>query len=270
VTAASTAIVLAGVAAALLPASRAGVRRLRGADADADSRRAARPRGGLLRWWPAVVATVVVWATARSPALAAAAGLLAARAAAELDARRSAAAATDRRVAVLDLLTGLAAELRAGGEPRAALATVAADHFPEVAAAARSPAADPAAALQAAASAAGAEPLADVAAAWRLIAVTGGGLAGPVRRLAVAARHDQAARQELTAQLAGPRATALLLAGLPLVGLLLGSGLGADPVGFLLGARAGRSCLLAGCLLVVTGRVWTERIAVAAAGPDGA
>ena len=89
---------------------------------------------------------------------------------------------------------------------------------------------------------------------------SGGGLAAAVARLAAAARADEEqVRRELAAQLAGPRATAALLARLPLAGVAIGAALGADPVGFLLGGRPGRPCLLAG---VTAGRPpawpWTD------------
>ncbi|MCZ0971803.1 hypothetical protein O1L55_10820 [Streptomyces albulus] len=59
----------------------------------------------------------------------------------------------------------------------------------------------------------------------------GAGLALGLERIAagLAARRDQG--EELRAQLAGPRATALVLALLPVGGLLMGGALGADPLG---------------------------------------
>ncbi len=160
-----------------------------------------------------------------------------------------------------DLLGALSAELRAGSEPRLALAAVCAGPVPAVAAAARSPASAPAAALSTAGRVPGAEALADLAVAWRVVEATGGPLAAAVDRLAATARAETAARRELAAQLAGPRATAVLLSLLPVAGVLLGSALGADPLGFLLGTGAGRGCLLAGTVLVAAGTAWTEALA---------
>ena len=168
---------------------------------------------------------------------------------------------------MLDLLAGLAAELRAGSQPRDALAVVSASVpalLAPVAAAARSPVADPAAALDLAAREPGAAALADLAVAWRVVADTGAGLAGVVDRVAAGARAEAAVRREVASQLAGPRATAALLAGLPLAGVGLGAALGADPLGFLLEARPGRICLLAAVLLVAAGGAWTEVIAARA------
>jgi len=55
-------------------------------------------------------------------------------------------------------------------------------------------------------------------------------------------------------------ATARLLAVLPLGVLLLGSGLGGDPIGFLLGTTPGLVCLCAGVALEYLGLRWLARI----------
>jgi len=55
--------------------------------------------------------------------------------------------------------------------------------------------------------------------------------------------------------------TAALLAALPLFGLLLGAGLGADPLRVLLHTPGGLSCLALGALLECAGIAWTGRIA---------
>lgn len=174
------------------------------------------------------------------------------------------------RAAVVDLLSGLAAELRGGGRPTEALAA-ACDSAPSVlrpiAVAARSPTGDPAAALAAAAGTDGASALADLAAAWRVVMTTGASMAGVVDRLAWSARSDAAIRREVAAQLAGPRATAGLLSVLPAAGAGLGFVLGADPVGFLVGSGPGQACLLAAVTLVGLGTVWTELLAARAESP---
>jgi len=48
---------------------------------------------------------------------------------------------------------------------------------------------------------------------------------------------------------------------LPLGVLLLGSGIGGDPVGFLTGSTAGLVCLALGIALSFGGLLWLERIA---------
>lgn len=172
-----------------------------------------------------------------------------------------------------ELLAGLAAGLRTGAAPRAVLAQVATElpTLGALAAAARSPTGDVAAALAGLSASPGGRWLADLAVIWSVSEATGAPLADPVARLGAARRAQVALHRELAAQLTGPRATARLLALLPVAGLLLGSGLGGDPTGFLLASAPGRLCLVAGAGLVVAGLLWTRAIvrsALACAGLD--
>ncbi len=65
------------------------------------------------------------------------------------------------------------------------------------------------------------------------------GLAAGLDRLEGALRADRDQRADLRAQLAGARATAVMLAGLPVLGLLLGAAMGADPLQVLLHSGRG-------------------------------
>lgn len=67
-------------------------------------------------------------------------------------------------------------------------------------------------------------------------------------------------RREVAAQLAGARATAVLLSALPLLGIGLGAAMGADPVPVLFGTGRGQVALLVGVGLDVLGLLWTARI----------
>ncbi|MDQ1486819.1 MAG: tight adherence protein, partial [Actinomycetota bacterium] len=69
----------------------------------------------------------------------------------------------------------------------------------------------------------------------------------------------------VAAALAGPRSTVRLLASLPLLGLLLGTVIGANPLAFLGGSTTGVSCLATAIALDVTGVWWSARIAHRAA-----
>ncbi len=80
----------------------------------------------------------------------------------------------------------------------------------------------------------GAEGLRGLAACWRVAVDQGAGLAAGLDRLEGALRAERDQRADLRAQLAGARATAVMLAGLPVLGLLLGFALGADPLHVLL------------------------------------
>ncbi|APT93580.1 hypothetical protein CPHO_01180 [Corynebacterium phocae] len=68
------------------------------------------------------------------------------------------------------------------------------------------------------------------------------------------------------ASLQGPRATALVLSCLPLLGLAMGSAMGAHPVAFLTGGGVGGWLLVAGTALAGGGFVWSQAIIARAAG----
>jgi tight adherence protein B len=102
------------------------------------------------------------------------------------------------------------------------------------------------------------------AACWDVARVDGGRLAEALDRVADGMRSDALHLAHVRAELAGPRATARLLAALPVFALLLASGLGFDPIGALLGTPYGRAALAAGIALDVLGLAWTRRMARAA------
>ncbi|XVQ10861.1 type II secretion system F family protein [Spirillospora sp. CA-255316] len=110
----------------------------------------------------------------------------------------------------------------------------------------------------------GAEGLRMLAASWRIGAERGGTLATVLDGLATALRDEETQRQEVTTQLAGPRATARLLAALPLLGLGMAVALGSNPLSFLFGTALGLGCLCTGLALNLTGFWWTHRLARAA------
>jgi tight adherence protein B len=110
------------------------------------------------------------------------------------------------------------------------------------------------------------ELLGGLAVCWDVCQGAGGSLAVAVDRLEEALRADQACREEVEAELEGARSTALLLAGLPVLGLGLGSGLGGDPLHVLLRTPIGWVCLCVGVALELLGLWWTGRIVRAAGG----
>ncbi len=65
---------------------------------------------------------------------------------------------------------------------------------------------------------------------------------------------------ETAASLQGPQATAVILACLPLAGILMGGAMGADSLGFLLGGGLGGVLLDVGVALVCTGFAWSRLI----------
>ncbi|MFE8962122.1 type II secretion system F family protein [Streptomyces iakyrus] len=170
-----------------------------------------------------------------------------------------------RADAVVALCGALAGEVRAGRQPGEALLRAVrdcgglADAQATVLAAARF-GGDVPDALATAARQPGAEGLRGLAACWRVAVDQGAGLAAGLDRLAAALRAERDQRSDLRAQLAGARATAVMLAGLPALGLLIGTALGADPLHVLLHTGAGLGCLAAGGVLEGLGLWWVQRI----------
>ncbi len=170
-----------------------------------------------------------------------------------------------RQHAAIELCDALAAELRAG-LPAVRAIEHAFEVWPEwssVVAAARL-GGDVAQAMRACATHPGAEGLRATAAAWDVASRSGVALADVLDRVANGLRSDAEARAEVTAALGPPRATAKLLAALPLFGLGLGVSMGAHPVAFLLGSGIGITCLGGGVMLAFLGVLWVEHLADAA------
>lgn len=174
-----------------------------------------------------------------------------------------------RAAEVVALCGAVVGELRAGAQPGQALTaairrTAPGPGGPGVAEAGVLAAAafggDVPGALRQAARESGAEGLAGMAACWRVSVDGGAGLAAGLDRLEGALRAERDRQESLRAQLAGARSTAVVLALLPLVGLLIGTGLGADPLRVLLHTPMGWGCLVAGGVLEVLGLLWCRRI----------
>lgn len=92
----------------------------------------------------------------------------------------------------------------------------------------------------------------------------GAPLAVVLERIAVTIEDSADLATRRAAAFAGPRATTRLLTWLPAFGVLLGAGLGADPVGVLLDGGPGTAALLGAVVLSVAGHWWTRRLLAAA------
>ncbi|MGW0159908.1 type II secretion system F family protein [Mycobacterium sp. NPDC003323] len=99
-----------------------------------------------------------------------------------------------------------------------------------------------------------------MAVCWQLAQTHGLAIATLMRT----AQHDIVERERfrarLDAALAGPRTTAAVLAGMPVLGIAMGQLIGAKPVGFLLAGGTGGAILVIGVTLSCVGLYWSDRI----------
>lgn len=170
-----------------------------------------------------------------------------------------------QRDAVAALCGALRAELEAGLQPRAAF-TSAVWSRPELRdLAERTSLPDPALDLPAFLTAQAAKPgraaLRSLAACWYAADRHGVALSDAIAGIEEGLRAECARQRAAAVELAGIRATILLLATLPVFGFTLGLGLGADPLDTLLHRGIGRLCLAFGLALDLAGLLWTDRLA---------
>lgn len=99
-----------------------------------------------------------------------------------------------------------------------------------------------------------------LAVCWRL--AQGYGLS--IATLMRTAQRDIVERERFSshveAAMAGPRATATILAGLPVAGIALGQLIGARPLAFLCGPGVGGWLLVIGVMLACAGLMWSDQI----------
>jgi tight adherence protein B len=107
----------------------------------------------------------------------------------------------------------------------------------------------------------GARQLRTLAATWQVAHDTGSGLAAAIAQAAETIRSERRTARLVAAELASARATARMLAVLPLGVLALGAGIGGDPVGFLVDTTPGLVCLALGLAMSFAGLSWLEGIA---------
>jgi tight adherence protein B len=167
-----------------------------------------------------------------------------------------------------EAVRSVVAELRAGAHPAAACESAASDAEPRAARALRALAAaarldgdlDQALHTSRAANPTTAPVLDQLARAWTLGHRHGLPLAEVLD--AVRADLDSRARfaRQVLARMAGPRASATILALLPLLGIALGQAMGAHPLHILLATPAGQLLLPVGAALGCAGVAWSAHL----------
>ncbi|MGY2083041.1 type II secretion system F family protein [Blastococcus sp. SYSU DS0539] len=255
-----TAALLAAAGAALLwPDGRAELReRLRAVAGRAPA------SGRLSLPLVAAVGAGGLAAVLSTPLVALLAGGCAALGARAWTSRRAAAAGEARVAALAEALGALSGELRAGRSLEVAVRTAAAACPDQrsgagLVGAVRAPGIPVAAAGEPGGDGLAAE-LARLSAAVALSVRTGCSLATVVAAVEDDLRARLRHRRALLVATAGPRSSARLLAGLPVLGLAMGSGVGADPWHVLTATGPGQLLLVAGVLLEVAGIAWTGRL----------
>ncbi|WP_051451292.1 type II secretion system F family protein [Actinospica robiniae] len=169
-----------------------------------------------------------------------------------------------QREAVAALCTALRAELEAGLQPRAAFMSAIWSR-PELRdmaekASVPSPNLDLVRFLTAHAALPGRRALRALAACWHAADRHGVRLTEAVAGIEEGLKAETARARAVAVELAGIRATILLLAALPAFGIALGLALGADPGGVLLHHMAGQLCLIFGIGLDLCGLLWTDQL----------
>jgi tight adherence protein B len=206
-----------------------------------------------------VAAAVALAAIVSTPLVAVLAGVLAGVAGRVWSRRRDDASGVQRLTALVAGLAALAADLRSGrslegatdaaaaacGDERTGAGLVRAVRVPEQPAEGAGPLTG---------------PLARLSGAVLLSRRTGCSLAEVVSSVEDDLRTRQRAELDLRSATAGPRAGALLLAGLPVLGLVMGSGVGADPWRVLTTTGTGQVLLVAGVALELAGVAWSSRL----------
>jgi tight adherence protein B len=262
-------LVLVSLALLCWPDTRAAARLRSIAGHSPRKRRRSLPRSAV----PVMVAAVVVGWLIAGVGGAIAATLLATTTRRRLRARaesRESMTATD---GLVEALHTFVAALRSGAHPATAAEMAAEDAQPRTAATMRAIATaarldgNVAVALNTPTPPALATALGRVATAWQLAQRHGLPLAEVLEAVRRDLEHRARFTRQVLARMAGPRTSALALSLLPVVGIALGTVMGANPLAVLTGTGLGQLLLVVGVTLLCAGVTWSDRIATRAVLP---
>jgi tight adherence protein B len=215
--------------------------------------------GRIARRFGFAVAPAVLAFVFAGPAGALAVGMLTAACRREWRSRKAAKEKIAAAQGITEALSAMVAELRAGAHPVMAAESAAVDAAPRAAETMRLIAAS--ARLDGNLGEHGEDPvLSRLGVAWSLVRKHG----LPMAEVLDAVRRDAAAgvrfARQTHARMAGPRASAVVLALLPAVGIALGEAMGARPVHVLASTVPGQILLVVGSALVWAGMAWSAKL----------
>ena len=100
--------------------------------------------------------------------------------------------------------------------------------------------------------------LADVALIYRVCARTGAPVTESLLRIISSVRDEHRRQRTLAQEISSTKATVVVLTALPLLGVLMGVGLGLNPLSWLLHSWLAVTCLVIGVTLEILGWLWVR------------
>lgn len=95
---------------------------------------------------------------------------------------------------------------------------------------------------------------------WWVCQYSGSPISDAVAAIVQQQRNAKITESSIQLELSSARTTAMLLAGLPAVGVLMGFAVGGNPIEFLGQTAAGQICLAAAFSLVALGLLWAQKL----------
>ena len=95
---------------------------------------------------------------------------------------------------------------------------------------------------------------------WQTCETNGASLSPVLTKFNEQLQVEKELRQELESSLSGAKLSAIVLAFLPIIGVLLANFLGANSFNWIINSNVGKICLILGILLEILGIFWVKKI----------
>ena len=95
---------------------------------------------------------------------------------------------------------------------------------------------------------------------WQTCETNGASLSPVLTKFNEQLQVEKELRQELESSLSGAKLSAIVLAFLPIIGVLLANFLGANSFNWIINSNVGKICLILGILLEILGVFWVKKI----------